>query len=663
MKSEKQIRTSADVLDAWAKLSAFDPEQHKFNLLSYEFSVHIIGKKIARAAEYFPGSASLAVLYLKNAYTAMLQEMKISVRDAFSRLDELQELRAIWDMLNSPDVEAIESAAAEATAKIVNQVFGMKMLGDKDSEAERAMLRSAAESVIDYLPSCHTECYRAGGPIGTVQRFVPTIKDFTRLSDCLVAMEGAPDGMYLCHIGGGTIPLEFFVFVIVSNGTIIGIHDREQEAYQGQSLQRRSPFKTISNKIEQGHLFPYDLFSKRGSGSTEPAQTDYSFKDLGESCFMALILSMTVLAQKYEGATFSSKDAVFIDRFLPSRIQLTASQYGKNKALALQESGLVAVSRSFQCPFTAEEVFTGSYGAKLVQEKARFAQFPSERSESTKALLETYGRGFVLPQDLMNSLPASADKMAAWGDFVTNEAGYRVEAYRRACELLAAHMRKNMYAIQRGVGGLKAAKAWWLDACRQNRERVLAVLAEYMYGTLDTTGDILYTDRINREDFDALREADMIRSAQVASGAANAPEFIRDLSTFVYNKRVDERSAQFYCPITGAKATVFFSIRPQSWKEMETLLGLQVPRTLKGWIAARNSYGNSLLNATDAVCDVGLPWEEHEIDSLRWKGELDQFYSKEERPESYRFELSVALSKRGLKYLQSMAGTGREEKA
>lgn len=661
MAKEKRIWSAADVLDTWARLSAFDPEQHKFNLLSYEFSVHVIGKKIARAAEFFPGSASLAVLYLKNAYTAMLKEMKISVKDAFTRLDELQELRAIWDMLNSQDVAAIESTAVDAAEKIVNQVFGMQMLGEKDIEAETAMLRNAAETVIDYLPTCHVECYRAGGPIGVIQHYVPIIKDYDRLSDCLLAMENATDGMYLCHIGGGTILSEYFVFIIVSNGTIIGIHDREQEAYQGQSVQLPNPFKSVMQKNQQGHLFPYDIVSQKACGRTTDVRSDYQFKDLDEPCFMALILSMTVLAQKFKDVTYQPEDAVFIDRFLPSRIQLAALQHEETKALALQQSSLVAISRSFQCPFTAEEVYSGSYGAKLVEEKAGFALFPSVRSESTRILLENYGHGFSLPDDLMDTLPASGEKMAAWGDFVTDEAGYRVEAYRRACELLAAFMRDNMYAAHRKAGGLQTVKNWWLEACRRKQNRIMGILSEYMFGTLDTTGDILYTGLISRGDFDALRDANMICSGQAPAGTPNAPEFIHDLSSFVYNARVSDRSAQFYCPITGAKATVFFSLRPKSWKEIEALLGCEVPRTVKGWVVNRDSYGNSLLNATDAVCDVGLPWESHEIDSLRWKGGQDLYYGREEYPESYRFELSVALSKRGLKYLQSMAGTGKEE--
>lgn len=659
MGREKQILTAADVLNAWAELSAFDPDQHQFNLLSYEFSVHMIGKRIARAAEFFPGSASLAVLYLKNAYTSMLEEMKVSVKDAFTRLDELRELRAIWDMLNSPDVTAIECTAVDGAERIINQVFGMPMLGEMDAEAEKAMLRSAAETVIDYLPNCKTECYRAGEPISKVQHYVPVIKDFARLSDCLLSIEQQPDGMYLCHIGGGSIASEYFVFVISSNGTIIGIHDREQEAYQGQELLRRSPFKPVRRKIEQGHLFPYDVLSPQAQEGRGTQRGDYPFKDLRESCFMSLILAMTILAQKYDGMAFTQKDAVFIDRFLPSRIQLAAGTEGESVALALRHSSLVAVSRSFHCPFSAEEVVTGSYGIKLKAENAPAAQFPAERSESTRVLLDLYSSDFTLPENLMDTLPATAERMAAWGDFVTNETGYRVEAYRRACELLAAHVRDNMYAAYYKAGGLRSVKNWWWDTCNRSKDRILAILAEYMYGTLDTTGDILYTDLISKEDFDALWEANMIRSGTVSPGAPNAPDFIHDLSTFPYNEQVSNRSAQFYCPITGAKATVFFSIQPRSWKEIEALIGHEVPDMVKGWQENRDVYGNSILNATDAVCEVGLPWERHEINYLQWKDRKGQYYGSLDNPESYRFQISVALSKRGLKYLQSLAGTGK----
>ena len=80
---------------------------------------------------------------------------------------------------------------------------------------------------------------------------------------------------------------------------------------------------------------------------------------------------------------------------------------------------------------------------------------------------------------------------------------------------------------------------------------------------------------------------------------------------------------------------------------------------VKGWQENRDVYGNSILNATDAVCEVGLPWERHEINYLQWKDRKGQYYGSLDNPESYRFQISVALSKRGLKYLQSLAGAGK----
>lgn len=105
----------------------------------------------------------------------------------------------------------------------------------------------------------------------------------------------------------------------------------------------------------------------------------------------------------------------------------------------------------------------------------------------------------------------------------------------------------------------------------------------------------------------------------------------------------------FYCPITGHKASVYFMLRPNTWLELEVILGMDVPPILKGWEKDRLSYGNELLYATDEVTGVGLPWEICEKREIGYQKLQDRYYGENQPPETFSFEIGAAFSKRAAK--------------
>ena len=86
---------------------------------------------------------------------------------------------------------------------------------------------------------------------------------------------------------------------------------------------------------------------------------------------------------------------------------------------------------------------------------------------------------------------------------------------------------------------------------------------------------------------------------------------------------------------------LWFIIKPQSWKQIETLTNQEVPKIVKGWSCGRRHSGNSLLDVTDAVEDVLTPFE-HRNFSL-----TDKYYGA-----YYEFAVAFGFSKSGWKELK-----------
>lgn len=111
------------------------------------------------------------------------------------------------------------------------------------------------------------------------------------------------------------------------------------------------------------------------------------------------------------------------------------------------------------------------------------------------------------------------------------------------------------------------------------------------------------------------------------------------LKGYYYNSLLDETN--------GKKCNMWFIFIPQNWKNIEELIGKEVPKCIKGWL--RNGHcsnGNHLLDCTDAVDGVGTPFEERESKREQYK----ELYENNCRVEvKYSFAFAWGFSKSGWK--------------
>ncbi len=134
----------------------------------------------------------------------------------------------------------------------------------------------------------------------------------------------------------------------------------------------------------------------------------------------------------------------------------------------------------------------------------------------------------------------------------------------------------------------------------------------------------------------------LIKSADPYIPLQNKRFILNSAITYKPNKR-------YLCPITGKIANMWFVFEPNTYQNMESLIGQEVPKILKGFRYSGSSYsGNSLIHSCDPVGGIFNPFaytRDYEYKS-KFEGIKDE-----------TFNISVGLSKLGLNRLLKSLNT------
>ena len=132
--------TASEILERWVKYSNFNPDQKKFNILSNNYQMHSISKKLVRINQY-DQSGTLSVLYLKSEFEKICKQVSVSLFDLFSDhdMDGIEDDKEMWRLLHSDGVRESENDLIDKIERIVSQI-GKKKIGERDTEAERTAL-------------------------------------------------------------------------------------------------------------------------------------------------------------------------------------------------------------------------------------------------------------------------------------------------------------------------------------------------------------------------------------------------------------------------------------------------------------------------------------------------------------------------------------------
>ena len=251
--------TIQEILSRWFEFSGYDPNQHKFNLLSSEWDYHKAGDRISALLRDYEPSGALAVLYAKQVFKKAMQDTRIRLWDILDKPEELKEYQAAYADFHSPVVLEGEKAFADHLQKVVEQICGKAMLGERNLEQEKAVIADSVEAVVENLSTLHYDLYRKGGEVKSIAKYSSQIHVFPTLAQCVLSLDKAEDGMYLCYITMGDTADGYFGYFVKSNGNLISAHERPDEAYPGQHQRSRNGRWSDSKAYS---IFPYEADRK-----------------------------------------------------------------------------------------------------------------------------------------------------------------------------------------------------------------------------------------------------------------------------------------------------------------------------------------------------------------------------------------------------------------
>lgn len=262
-------------------------------------------------------------------------------------------------------------------------------------------------------------------PVWRVTNFSTHIHVFNWLADCLLALEQAEDGMYLCFIRNSdaapdpadNVPGEgqqisvshkpgleatadgYFGFYIKSNGSLLSINERVNESFPGEHKGRRNARYSDAKKY---NLFPYNfIFSFRdhdykGIARTHVIDDDkLAFLKLEPQAYMPLVVAMVMLNHRYAGCSVADMSVKYVDSLLAVNVDTLTP--GKQELMIPATSAIAAVNRGFHLDMTSEGVAEGAYAHELTHNEdtkgrhyTEYGTFP----EGENIFVKLYGEGF-----------------------------------------------------------------------------------------------------------------------------------------------------------------------------------------------------------------------------------------------------------------------------
>lgn len=675
------------ILNRFAEYGNYDPDQHSFNLLSKDYRIHRCYEKINAIREFDPTGA-FSVMYAKSCFINICEQVKVTAADILRNPSLLDEEKEIWSMFHSEDELTVERSILDTINALVIRSADKKMLGDRDLDKERDTLLSSVESVVDELSTCQVDLFlRGSGPITGIHKFSTYIHVFETLAELLMALEGADDGLYLCYVTNHNTSDGYFGFYIKSDGNILSINERVDEAYPGQHRSGMRNGRWMDAKADS--LFPYNYifsFSDRDYlGYASKCMVDHdklAFFNLPADAYMPLLLAMVMVASKYTGYSTSDMKLKYTDALLSVNLD-TALPDGDVTALSIPATSQIAIqTKGVSIAMTTQDVLSPVFGKQFDS---------SSRKELSKELRETgcfpstenifvslYGDGFQLDtKSLLLSNPhlkrlssvqsvGSTDSRNA--ELVGTTDRFEMIAYMQGRAQLADYIRDRMFEEYKAFGGRDGVKRWYLGAIKNNKDTVLELLRQKVVAVQNGDERNVFARNLIDGSDNPLR---FIAYEHSFNGFPGPGYFPRDF--YPLNETEQDSGADFkaFCPVTGAGSTIFFLIRPNSWHDIELLVGKgNLPRIVTGWVKDGHSvHGNPLLDATDPVTGIGTPFESKEAQWNKRYWSRDRwheyyFHNSEQYPDwihrepelpvlgespVFDFSFVVAFSKRGFK--------------
>lgn len=695
-----------NILNQWFAFSEYNPEQTRFNLLSAEYTLHEANKKIETLINEYDSTGSLAVMYAKSVFEKALKSNRINMFEIVSDHESWREYQTAWNVFQSDEVVMLENAYLDALDALIRNISKSELIGVRNQDSERKAILESIDRVVGSISKLKLDVYKIGGSVGKIKNFSTIISVFPTLAQCVLALEAAEDGMYLCYIRMGDLSDGYFGYFIKSNGTFFSLNERPDEAFPGQHLRSRNgrwAEAKVYDIFPYNEMFSFENHDYKGYSSVHKIdEGKLDFFSLGANTYFPIVLAMLMLSHKYAEKSIDGP-IIYIDSFLPANLTRALECVTDKSLIPVSTSAIAKINKEFLVSFTQEDVVSGDYGKqfnyannkdKPYFEKGTFAE--QNKNSYSQLLVDLYGDGFELntsellvSDSCMRMLPKQCENLEcepAYGkktdceinaggickgqtqpsynvEFVGTQKRMEMEAYRQARVQLADHIKQKMFEEYKSFGGSDAVLDWWRKELEAQREQIIQnFVSLYLENKVQ---DMPAPEKLNKwgkligqewSDNDCVELINPDGLSLYCYPDTKSRKIYKNWETLELSKQVITHStrgravsANFNeCEITGNKCSIYFTFIPNNWQDIERFIGQKVPKILKGWQRDSSSFslGNPLLTATDAVPTIQTP-----LEALR-RNYGDKEYEKLKLNKQHiTLSFSIGFSKNGFKKL------------
>lgn len=621
------------ILLKWAEFTSYDPEQRSFNLLSGEYDLHKCGDKIKQIQNHCDSSGVVSVLYAKLRFKEIFEKASVNFWSMIEHPKALDPYVEMWELFNSDPVKDAENILVDRFNEISYSIAKNLQIGKVDREDSLKKIYNSIGDITEGLEKLHIDQYlRSDDPI-KAGKVCKDISVFNTLAECLVTLEKAEDGIYVCYISQYSTSAGYFGVFVKSNGNLYSINDRPGEKYIGQHEAQ----SVRNNRWTEAHaygLFPYQMVIETLStdrfGNNDEVEViceKLPIADLPQEEFIHFIILLVMLRQRIESMHEENIPHMYTNAMLPCSLDTIKSD--EKMFPAIKEGSMIMTETAgIDLPhYRAKDITSGELQKKYDRSnKTEQNHYTGVFTEYNQHLVDTYGKDFELNEDslLRYNYPALEDgehngKLVA--EFVGPKEKFELEQYRQARAQLAEYIKDKMEQEYEEFGGYKSLMNWFHDTCDRHKENIIREAVRiYKEIMIDKT----MTNR--PEDVYGFPVSDKV-VATIKEG------FFPFASVSIRHMLNEEKKkySNYLCPVTGARASVWILIQPCTWLEMERIFGEELPSIVKGWTNGTTSIytGNFLLDCIDPVARLKHPVQKKEKD----------------------FSIAVGFSRRGLKKL------------
>ena len=625
---------TARILNEWASVLEFNPDQKSFDLGNFSLDIHIAGETMKKLISQFDDSGEISVLYAKQFYMDYLKHVSVKLFDLFQDdSDDLKIFRNLYRTMNGVEVESIEQKWFIAVYRILKKL-GIYLIADK---FDTSALYNAVECITKDITKCNIDVFGKGVRSKNNEPFIygTTIRAFNTMAECVLNLAASSNGIYLCYISLDNKPDGYFTYIYKCQDTLVSINDRVNESFRGQHNKSRNN-RWMEYKCY--NLFPYNIIEYGDDRDYKGYATSMKLSDDAELSLTAqgvdaakIVITMMMIENfvKYK-MDFDDYELSYSDVMLPANRSKLLQSEG-TELLILKTNEIAQYHDSVDFNISRDKVICGLDEDDPIVLKNKYSDFKysKESSESVKDMFPE----FKFDE---SSILAIRDEDQA--EFIGTYSKMREQAYMDARKEFAAYCRKQIASKYLEVGGVKFFNDWFNATLRVHINDVKnAAVRKYTSGTKNgfdycsqvVDPDFMYSIRVDFDD--------------AYSGPTS--------NIYLCNRIYAGNGYKYICPITGNVANVWFKFRIRSANDLKELLGTDecIPELLRSFRSDRDYHTNNLLSSHDELAVVGAPIEDHmwnsnEMKEVREKlGESDYI--------NHRLECCIGFSKRGLNKL------------